>query len=331
MTHLQLKVANSRAETSEIRRIVLAHADGGALPPFSAGAHVTLTLPSVGARKYSLINADPATAHAPAPRYYVVGVRLEPNGGGGSRAMHQLNVEDTIAAEPPQNNFSLKRGSFPIALIAGGIGVTPLISMAATLKADSRPFSMVYASRSKSDLAFQSELNALTNNQLIVHTDDSAGKNFDVEACFAALPADAQVYMCGPKPMLKAGMAAARKLGWPRDRLVFELFYSVAALGAETAQPAPEPSDGSFEVVLKNTGQTFRVPAHKTILDVLIEAGKDPVFDCKRGECGVCQVGVLEGIPDHKDAILSDSERSSNRVIQICISRSKSPRLVLDL
>jgi ferredoxin-NADP reductase len=327
MTHLQLIVAETNAETAEIRRLGVVRAGGGALPPFAAGAHVTLTLPGVGVRKYSLINADPEAAHATAPQRYVVGVRLEPNGGGGSRAMHMLRVGDSVSAEAPQNNFPLKPGSAPIALVAGGIGVTPMISMAATLKADNRPFSMVYAARSATDLAFRSELEALADGHLTVHTDDTAGRIFDIAASFATLPAGAQVYMCGPKPMLKAGMAAARTLGWPRDRLAFELFYSVA----DAAPPPPTQSDGSFEVVLKSTGQSLRVPFNKSILDVLIEAGKDPIFDCKRGECGVCQVGVLEGTPDHQDAILSNDEKAANKVMQVCVSRSKSPRLVLDL
>jgi vanillate O-demethylase ferredoxin subunit len=151
--------------------------------------------------------------------------------------------------------------------------------------------------------------------------------------------------MCGPKPMLKAGMDAGRALGWPRDRIAFELFYSVATDAAATppvaapvapAAPAPAPApaalpDGSFEVVLKSNGKAYRVPPDKSIVEVLVAAGLDPINDCNRGECGVCQVGVLEGIPDHRDHILSNSEKASNKTMQICVSRSKSPRLVLDL
>ena len=116
-------------------------------------------------------------------------------------------------------------------------------------------------------------------------------------------------------------VAAAKRLGWPKGRLHFEIF----------AASAPAPGDQPFEVVLKNSGKSYNVPGDKTILDVLIEAGEDPLHDCKRGECGICQVGVIEGTPDHRDYILSDAEKASGKMMQICISRSKTPRLVLDL
>jgi len=187
--------------------------------------------------------------------------------------------------------------------------------------------SFIDAARSRDEVAFEAEINALAGNGLLIHTDDTAGRLFDMAGHFGSLGGDERVYMCGPKPMLKAGMDAARKLGWARDRLSFELFYSVAA-----AAPTPQPvSDGSFEVVLRSSGKSFRIPPEKSILDVLVAAGVDALFDCQRGECGVCQVGVVEGIPDHKDVILSARERAENKVMQICISRAKSPRLVLDL
>jgi ferredoxin len=110
-------------------------------------------------------------------------------------------------------------------------------------------------------------------------------------------------------------------LGWDEGRLRFEIFAAVA----------PQSGDSDFDVVLKNSGRTFRVPASKTILDVLLEAGEDPLYDCKRGDCGICRVDVLEGIPDHRDYVLTKAERASNKLMQICISRSKTPRLVLDL
>jgi ferredoxin-NADP reductase len=326
MTKLDLIVKSVSPETALIRRIVFARADGAPLPGYAAGAHITLDVPGVGARKYSLVNADTtpsATAH---PLTYATGVRLEINGGGGSRYIHSLQAGDRLSIEPPQNNFSLKPTTGRTILIAGGIGVTPLISMAAELRASGRPFQFVYAARADTEFAFKAELLALAGDQIILHADDAAERVFDMAGFFATLAADERVYTCGPKPMLKAGMDAARKLGWPRDRLAFELFYSVAS------PAAPQPAtDGSFEVVLNSSGKSYRVPPDKSILDVLIAAGVDPLHDCKRGECGVCQVGVIEGIPDHKDAILSAGERAANKVMQICISRSKSPRLVLDL
>lgn len=331
MTRLHLKLVEMHNETASIRRLVLALADGAALPGFAAGAHLTLDVPGVGQRKYSLVNAVADASATAAPRSYVLGIRLEAEGGGGSRHMHALKVGDRVDAEAPQNNFPLRDGGEPVALVGGGIGITPLLSMAAALKSAGRPFKIVYAGRSRSELAFMLELTALAGDALLIHTDDTAGRVFDMGAYFAALAQGTKVYMCGPKPMLKAGMDAAKALKWSRDRLAFELFYSVAAPGAVAQPEPPPPNDGSFEVVLKSSGKSFRVPPDKSILDVLIEAGEDPIHDCKRGDCGVCNVGVIEGVPDHKDHILSDSERAANKSMQVCISRSKTPKLVLDL
>ena len=333
MSALQLIVTALKDETESIRRIGLARADGAALPGFAAGAHLTLDVPGVGQRKYSLVNAALEPSATAAPQVYALGIRLERDGGGGSRYMHGLKVGDHVSAEPPQNNFPLKDGAEPVALVGGGIGITPLISMAAALKSAGRPFRIVYAGRAKSELAFMPELTALAGAAMQIHTDNTAGRVFNMGAYLAGLAAGTKVYMCGPKPMLKSGIDAAKALKWPRDRLAFELFYSVAPSGAAISPPVPRPppSDGSFEVVLKSSGKSFRVPPDKSILDVLIEAGEDPIHDCKRGECGVCNVGVLEGVPDHKDHILSDSERAANKSMQVCISRSRTPRLVLDL
>jgi ferredoxin-NADP reductase len=329
MTKLTLAVQSIHDETETIRRIVLRRADDTKLPGFAAGAHLTIDVPGVGARKYSLINARVDAAATSEPRDYALGIRLEPEGGGGSRYMHALRVGDIVTADPPQNNFPLTPGADSVALIGGGIGITPLISMAAALKCSAHPFRIVYAGRSSAELAFMPDLSALSGDQLIIHTDDNAGHVFDMPRYFASLSEGTKVYMCGPKPMLKAGMDAAKALKWPRSRLAFELFYSVASQAS--VQPAPPPSDGSFEVVLRRSGKSFHVPQHKTILDVLIAAGEDPLHDCKRGECGVCNVGVIEGVPDHKDHILSESERTTNKTMQICISRSKTSKIVLDL
>ncbi len=328
MTHLSLVVSKVQAATDLIRRVWLQQADGGPLPGFTAGSHITLTIPGVGIRKYSLVCSDCDEAAMAAPREYQIGVRLEANSEGGSRYVHALNPGDTVVVEPPANNFALVQGAGETVLIGGGIGITPMISMAAELKRQGRPFRLVYAVRSDRDRAFRHELEALCEHRLHIHMDEVAGNVFDMGKLFATLAPDATVYVCGPRPMIKAAMDAGRKLGWPPSRVKFELFFSVKA---PEPPPAPKLPEGAFEVVLKSSGKTFLVPPDKSILDVLVEAGVDVLFDCKRGECGVCQVGVIEGVPDHKDVILSDSERAAGKMMQVCISRSKSPKLVLDL
>ena len=225
MSPLKLTVIAAAEETAAIRRIVLAGRDSMHLPAFTPGAHITINLPEIGARKYSLIETS---GRCVSPSTYTLAVRLEAAGGGGSLALHKTRVGDVLDVDPPQNNFALSAGNMPVALIAGGIGVTPLISMAASMKSEGREFRMYYAARSAEDLAFRPILEALVGPNLSIHLDSVTGRLFDMHACFTSLGSDTQVYMCGPKPMLKAGMAAARQLGWPRDRLKFELFYSVA-------------------------------------------------------------------------------------------------------
>jgi vanillate O-demethylase ferredoxin subunit len=205
-------------------------------------------------------------------------------------------------------------------LLAGGIGVTPVLSMAVTLTAGGRPYRFIYAGRSREQIAFLGESETLCGDHLTIHTDD-AGGIFDVKGLMTSLTGNEPLYVCGPRPMIDTAIQSARDLGWAEKRLRFEIF----------ATTVPLAGDQPFEVVLNNSGKSFLIPPDKTILAVLIEAGEDPMHDCQRGDCGICQVGVIEGSPDHRDYILTDAEKSAGKVMQICVSRSKSPRLVLDL
>jgi vanillate O-demethylase ferredoxin subunit len=234
--------------------------------------------------------------------------------------MHALRVGDAVTVSGPTNNVALAPAAAPVVLLAGGIGITPLISMAAQLTAHERPFRMIYAGRSRDQLAFLDEVTASAPARLTLHTDDRAGI-FNVEGLMASLKQGEPLYVCGPTPMIDAAIAIAKKMDWAPGRLHFEHFTAAA----------PAAGDRPFEVVLKRSGRSYLVPADKTILDVLIEAGVDPLYDCKRGDCGICQTGVLEGEPDHRDYILSDAEKASGKVMQICVSRSRTERLVLDL
>lgn len=318
---LHLTVAEVRAETPLIRSIVLARPHGEPLPSWQPGAHIDIKLPGGGERSYSLINLTGNPDAGTRPTAYRLGVRLEAPGTGGSRFMHGLKQGDTVHVTQPSNNFPLEPDPRPAVLVAGGIGVTPIASMAGALSAEQRPFRFYYAGRRRQELAFLTEINALCAGRLTIHADDEAGGFFDIKALMASLGGGERLYCCGPLPMIEAAIDAAKGLGWEQGRLRFELF----------AAAAPRAGDASFEVVLKSTGESFQIPPDKSILDVLIEAGKDPMFDCKRGDCGICQVGVVEGVPDHRDYILSDGEKAEGKLMQICVSRAKTPRLVIDL
>ena len=320
MDQFDLTVTDIQAETTLIRAIRLARPHGEPLPSWEAGAHIKVRLPDGGERSYSLINTSLDPAATTRPHAYRLGVRLEQPSQGGSQFMHTLKVGDVLSVSAPRNNFPLEPTAKPVVLLAGGIGVTPVLSMAATLAASQRPYRFIYAGRSRDQLAFLGESEALNRERLTIHTDDVAGI-FDVKGLMASLTGDEPLYLCGPKPMIDTAIKSAKDLGWADGRLRFEIFAAVT----------PVEGDQAFEVVLNNSGKTFQIPAGKTILAVLLEAGEDPLHDCQRGDCGICQVSVIEGTPDHRDYILTDAEKAAGKVMQICISRSKTPRLVLDL
>ena len=323
---LQLRVVEARELNPLIRLIRLRSDDAAVLPGFTAGAHlrVQVDLPdgSTDWRHYSLINLSTRADACSAPTEYVIAVRREDEGRGGSRFMHQrVQPGQLLTIEAPKNEFALREHGGCAVLVAGGIGVTPLVSMAAHRVAQQAPVRLHYAGRSRELMAFLPELQQLLGDSLRVHADAEAGAPLDVDALLNGCGADDQLYVCGPKPMLDTLLAKTQARGWTRERVHFEVFTA----------PTVDAGDHAFEVVLKRSGRRLTVPADRSILDCLIDAGCDPMFDCKRGECGVCETPVIEGEIDHRDYVLGDRERSSGKVMQICISRCKGPRLVLDL
>ena len=228
MSDRTLKVISVIDETALIRRLVLAASDNQPLPGYTAGAHITIEIPQIGQRKYSLVNLAELSGGTATPHAYILGVRLDAQGDGGSRYIHTLKAGDLVSVSGPANDFALQASQAPVLLLGGGIGITPLITMAAEMRAAHRPFRMIYAARSRSDMAFLGPITALADGALQLHCDDTAGGIFDIETTLAALAPDVTVYACGPKPMLKAAVGASRKLKWPPNRLKFELFYSVA-------------------------------------------------------------------------------------------------------
>jgi ferredoxin-NADP reductase len=236
--------------------------------------------------------------------------------------MHeQVQDGDLLTIETPKNEFALRDHAGCAVLIAGGIGVTPLVSMAAQRVRDGAGVRLHYAGRTRELMAFVPELERLLGDALQVHADAEAGGPLDIDALLDGCGADDQLYVCGPKVMLDAVLALTQARGWAHERAHFELFTA----------PAVEAGDREIELVLAQSGRTLTVPADKTILDCLIEQGCDPMFDCRRGECGVCSTPVLEGDIDHRDYFLSKDEKASGKVMQICISRARGRRLVLDI
>ena len=318
MAAIDLRVERIEEVAEAIRAVTLVPVGATSLPPFAPGAHVEVHLPDGATRSYSLIDW---TGGAASPDAYRFGIRLEAQGRGGSRFMHGLSEGDTVRIDGPSNDFALDGGDGPAVLIAGGIGITPIISMATALKAAGRDYVLHYAARSAAAAAFADALAEAHGDALRMHLDDAAGGPLDVGAVLDDAPEGAHVYVCGPRAMIEAVKTRAEAAGYAADRIRFELFDA----------PADQTGDTAFEVEIASTGKVYTIPPGKTIIEVLDEGGEDLVYDCQRGDCGICQTDVLEGEPDHRDVVLSADERASGKVMQICVSRSKSPRLVLDI
>jgi vanillate O-demethylase ferredoxin subunit len=284
------------------------------LPRWTPGAHIRIATP-VGERAYSLIDWGQDQSHV-----WTICVRLEDRGDGGSRYMHSLVAGAQIDVHGPYNRFELGRHEAPALLLAGGIGVTPLISMARALEASGRNYRLVYAGRSRSALALQQEINQLCKDKASLHADDDPSR-LDLQKLIETTGRATHLYVCGPPGMIDATLECAAANGFPSTQIHFELFSNKDS----------EAEDGSFEVEARQSGKTVTVLPGQSIIDALEAAGIDLIYDCKRGDCGICRCDVLEGEPDHRDVVLTPDERASNKTIQICVSRSKTPRLVLDI
>jgi len=291
----------------------LSSADGKPLPAYQPGAHIDVHLPNGIVRQYSLLEPEPQ------PHRYMIGVKRDPASRGGSRYIHEeLRVGKTLKISAPRNNFPLVEDASHVILFAGGIGMTPIWCMVQRLEKLGRSWKLYYACRSRSDMAFLHALESMTPSEF--HFDDEAeGKFLDVPSIIAAAPRDAHLYCCGPTPMLKAFEAATAN--WPRDHIHVEYFT-----------PKQEPAKtGGFVVELARSGREFVIPEGKTILQVLLDAGVDVDYSCELGICGACEQRVISGIPEHRDAILTEEEQASNTKVMICCAGCKSERLVLDL
>ncbi|KAA0917639.1 oxidoreductase [Aquicoccus porphyridii] len=313
MTKLDLIVAKVRPLTERISEFTLQAADRGALPEWEAGAHIRVDVDG-GDRAYSLIRFGAGDGGD-----YRIAVQREDDGAGGSRFMHGLKDGDRIVATPPKCDFPVVAGEAAV-LLAGGIGITPIISMAAELQAAGVPFELHYAGRSREVMGFADDLSERFGDAVTVHCDDDESA-LDLAAVIGAL-GDRHLYICGPRGLIDAARSTAEAAGVPGARVHVELF--------DNASAAVE-GDRPFEVEVASSGEVFTIPPGKSIIEVLEEGGMDLIHDCQRGDCGICQTDVISGEPDHRDVVLSDAERAEGKVMQICVSRAKSARLVLDL
>ncbi|KQN69749.1 MULTISPECIES: Rieske 2Fe-2S domain-containing protein [unclassified Devosia] len=294
----------------------LADRDGKHLPTFQPGAHIDVHLPNGLVRQYSLTNG-PGDLMS-----YTIGVKAESASKGGSKVLVETVREgDVLAISEPRNNFPLRRDATRTVLIAAGIGITPLLSMARFLDKSSLNYELHYFARASETMAFSSELDVLHGR-----ADRHIGLTREaIKAKVAEVLGQYQfanhVYICGPGAMLEMVQETATALGWPDEAVHFEYFQNDKTIDASSA----------FDVELARSAMTLHVPAGRTILETMREAGLTVPSSCEQGACGTCLTGVIEGEVDHQDVYLNKTEKASNTCMMTCVSRAKSGRLVLDI
>ncbi|MEU4521964.1 PDR/VanB family oxidoreductase [Amycolatopsis sp. NPDC024027] len=303
---LELLVDRKEKLADGVVRLTLRAPGSEQLPPWEPGAHIDLVLPG-SVRQYSLCGR-PEDRSA-----YQVAVLREPDGRGGSAYVHDsLLAGDLLQADGPRNHFALVDAERYL-FIAGGIGITPILPMLDRVTAACRDWQLVYGGRTRGSMAFTEELSR-HGGRVSFRPQDEHGL-LDLPTLLAAAQPGTAVYCCGPEPLL----AAVEALG-PAN-LHVERFTARLDESPRTA----------FEVELAGSGRVLPVPADRSILEVVEEAGVTVLSSCREGTCGTCETGVLGGTPDHRDSVLTADERLENEVMMLCVSRSCSPRLVLDL
>jgi vanillate O-demethylase ferredoxin subunit len=317
--NLKVKVAAKTAEATDICSFELVSADGTPLPAFSAGSHIDVSVADGLTRQYSLCN-DPSESHR-----YLIAVLRDPGSRGGSVGMHdKVQVGDVITISAPKNHFQLAHDAKKHLLLAGGIGVTPILCMAERLAAVGGEFEMHYCARSADRTAFRERIaQSPFAAKVGFHFDDGdAGQKFDIAQRLKTPEPGTHLYVCGPKGFMDAVLNTARAQGWPEAQLHYEFF---------AADVSPKADDGSFEVQLASSGRVLVVAKDQTVVAALAEAGIEVPTSCEQGVCGTCLTRVISGEPDHRDMYLTPEEQAANDQFMPCCSRSKSARLVLDL
>lgn len=311
----RLRVQQKTFEAEGVTSVTLVDPTGADLPPWTPGCHIALSLPGGLVREYSLCS-DPADTSR-----WTVAVLRTPDSRGGSIAVHErLHIGETIEVAGPRDNFSLDPDAERHALVAGGVGITPILAMVRELEARGADWHLLYAGKSRSSMAFLDDLAALAPERVRIHADDEVGSLPDLAGFLGAQPAGTTAYACGPAPLLAACEAVLPE----GCRLRVERFSAPAPV-------AREGEEHAFEVVIASTGARIPVDEHTSVLDALLDAGLDVPSSCTEGICGTCEVGVVKGDVDHRDFLLTPEEQEAGSAMFVCVSRCRSSELVLDL
>jgi ferredoxin-NADP reductase len=316
---LSVQVVRKRVEATDICTFELADPLGNALPSFSAGSHVDVYIGDGLVRQYSLCN-DPRDTHR-----YMIAVLRVPASRGGSAVMHDAIQEgDLLEISEPRNRFQLAHGARRSLLVAGGIGVTPILCMAERLANIGADFEMHYCTRSPGRTAFMERIRRSSFGERVhFHFDDGpAGQKLDAERLLTHSRPDTHLYVCGPTGFMDWLLSTARAKGWPAQRQHREYFSSDMRAASD---------DKEFDVKIASTGKVYRIARDRTVVAALAQYGIEIPTSCAQGVCGTCLTRVIDGEPDHRDIYQTDAERARNDQFTPCCSRARSATLVLDL
>jgi ferredoxin-NADP reductase len=302
-------------EATDVLRLVLRKPDGGEMPAFTPGAHVDLFLPNGITRQYSLLHDCRQQTH------YEIAVHKTPDSRGGSAYIHSsLRAGAQLEISAPRNNFPLDTRHKAL-FIAGGIGITPILSMIHHSQAQGLDWRLFYLARAREFAAFRDSITLLGGNRVRFHFDAEAGGLFEFTKSSLGIEPGVHIYCCGPGPMMRAveSFSAAHA----ENPAHFEWFK-------RPENPIETSPNKEFTIKLSLSGRVLRVPKDKSILQVLEESGIDWPFSCREGMCRTCETQVIEGVPDHRDYVLSEAERGAGKSMMICVSRARTPFLTLD-
>nr|WP_279052124.1 PDR/VanB family oxidoreductase [Acinetobacter tandoii] len=303
--------------TPSIRAFELVSSSGSALPRFEAGSHIDVHLKNGLTRQYSLSNCSSENNR------YVIGVLHDENSRGGSRCIHNDYQEgDVLSIGQPRNLFVLHRNTNKAVLFAGGIGITPILSMAYRLKAQNIPFELHYFVRSHEMIAFYGNLTQHFAEQIHFHIQNRVDTECNMANVLQQPDVSKHLYVCGPTGFMQFVMQSAETAGWQPEQLHQEHFV---------AQQSKQENDEAFTLEIAGTGKRIEIHAEQTVTQALLEHGFDVPVSCEQGICGTCITRVVSGVPDHRDVFMTDEERALNNQFTPCCSRAKSKHLVIEL
>lgn len=313
-TPMPLTVVSRRQISDGVIELILENADGSPLPAWTPGSHIDIQTGPGVVRQYSLCNS-PDDRH----RWRIAVLREVKSRGGSIVLCEQVKEGDVLLVTGPRNHFPLYPSPSYL-FIAGGIGITPIVPMISAAAAAGADWRLVYGGRTEQSMAYRDEVGSIEAGRVLEWPQDRLGL-IELDQLLAEPRPETLIYCCGPEPLIAA---VESKCGhWPTGTLQVERF---------APRPVEDPvPNTSFEIELVDSGEVLVVPPDQTILEVVDEAGIYVLSNCEEGTCGTCLTKVLDGIPDHRDSILDDEEHAANDQMTICVSRSFTPRLVLDL